>query len=549
MTILEAALKYASMGFSVIPVLPPKKGADGKDENKKAIIKWEPFQKKAADPELIKQWWLRWPDARIGIVCGAISDLAVVDCDTEDAKKAIDELLPDSLTVPMAKSPRGGYHYWFKNDSRLITKAGVMPNVDIRAEGGMIIAPPSAGLNGNGYKWIIHIMKTPRPAPPQLLLNSIKNIYSLYSNVNTVQVDATTTQQNATIRNIDFKDGTRDETMFHLAYCCLKGGMPRQEIEQLLRVIASRACDPPIEESIIPIKIKSAMDRLLKKDRNLTQEIRELISATQGTISASFIQKEQQIATKEDKHKLRTILSRLVQEGIIEQTKRVAGEYRIVNKQYEVVDLMKINQGNNADVVLPFGIGDLVGIYPKDLIVYAGAPNTGKTALMLETVRLNMDKWKCWYFSTEMGRFNARDRIAKHETCKEWKFNFIDDVPNYLDILHPDDLNFIDYLETDAEGKYFMIAGMLGAIQKRMRNGVVFVALQKKTGANWALGGEQTKAKAAIFCGIDSDYPGAVVRLEKAKNFKGENPNGYCRKFSIRGGINVNEKGSWMPEY
>jgi hypothetical protein len=168
---------------------------------------------------------------------------------------------------------------------------------------------------------------------------------------------------------------------------------------------------------------------------------------------------------------------------------------------------------------------------------------------MLETVRLNMDRWKCWYFSTEIGRFNARDRIAKHETCKEWKFNFIDDVPNYLDVLHPDDMNFIDYVETGAEGDYFKIPGVLGAIQKRMKNGVVFVALQKKSNVAHALGGEQTKAKCSLFCGIDSDYPGATIRLEKVKNFKGNNPNGFTSKFAIKGGINIEQRSSWQPEY
>ncbi|MEO5367728.1 MAG: bifunctional DNA primase/polymerase, partial [Magnetococcus sp. WYHC-3] len=504
-----------------------------------------------ADKEQINEWWSKHPEAGVAIVTGAISGLSVVDIDTAEGEKLFKEKIGE-VKCPTALTPGGGKHLYFQ-DFGASNKTGFIPGVDFRGEGGYIIAPPSPGPNGSDkmYAWAkgCRITEVPPPPAPLTLLVIKNNTYSLYSKELSTKKDATEGQQCATIRNIDFSDGTRDETMFHLAYCCLKGGMPRQEIEQLLLVIAQRACVPPIEESIIPVKIKSAMDRILKKDRNLTQEVRELISATQGTISASFIQKEQQIATKEDKHKLRTILSRLVQEGIIEQTKRVAGEYRIVNKQYEVVDLMKINEGNTADVVLPFGIGDLVGIYPKDMIVYAGAPNTGKTALMLETVRLNMNNWKCWYFSTEMGRFNARDRIGKHETCKDWNFNFIDDVPNYLDILHPDDLNFIDYLETDAEGKYFMIAGMLGAIQKRMRNGVVFVALQKKTGANWALGGEQTKAKAALFCGIDSDYPGAIMRLEKAKNFKGVNPNGHCIKFSIRGGINVEERGVWQPEY
>jgi hypothetical protein len=175
--------------------------------------------------------------------------------------------------------------------------------------------------------------------------------------------------------------------------------------------------------------------------------------------------------------------------------------------------------------------------------------NAGKTALMLDTVRLNQDKWKCWYFSTELGRHNAKKRINKHRDCKKWKFNFVDDFPNYYDVLRPDDMNFVDYVEVDAEGNYYKIPAILAGIQKRLRNGVAFVALQKPPSRDDAFGGDQTKAKASLFCAIDPAHPGGVIKIVKGKNWKtSENPRGMKHRFKILDGINVLPTGAWDME-
>lgn len=280
MTILEAALKYASMGFSVIPVQPPKKGADGKDENKKAIIKWEPFQKKAAEPELIKQWWLKWPDARIGIVCGKVSDLAVVDCDSEEAKKAVDELIPDSLTVPIAKTPRGGYHYWFKNDSKLATGTGAMPNVDIRAEGGMIIASPSAGLNGNGYRWLISPLKAAIPIIPiKLCTVLISSSSLLLSSSSLAHGDKETVHARS---KLNFAEGHRDDTLWHIGHCLTKGGMAKEQMEQLLEILGLNICNPPFPMNEIKAKVSSILKRSEDGEKNLSQDVLEWICRQSG---------------------------------------------------------------------------------------------------------------------------------------------------------------------------------------------------------------------------------------------------------------------------
>ena len=80
---LEAALRYANQGFSVIPV----------KKNKKPYVKWERYQTERAGERQIKKWWQQWPGANPAIVTGEISGVDVVDVDSEAGWAALNEFL------------------------------------------------------------------------------------------------------------------------------------------------------------------------------------------------------------------------------------------------------------------------------------------------------------------------------------------------------------------------------------------------------------------------------------------------------------------------
>lgn len=140
-TLQQTALEYILRGWSVIPV----------GKNKKPLIEWSQFQNRKATEKEITTWWKKYPSANIGIVTGKISNLSVIDIDTQHGG-VTPKGLPQTLT---AKTQSGGWHYYFQYSEGLRNSAGaIAQGVDVRSEGGFVIAPPSIGEKGS-YEWIL----------------------------------------------------------------------------------------------------------------------------------------------------------------------------------------------------------------------------------------------------------------------------------------------------------------------------------------------------------------------------------------------------------
>lgn len=141
-SLLEFALKYRAYGFSVIPV-----GID-----KKPLIEWKKFQSVRASREEIHGWWRQWPDANVGIVTGAISGIVVVDVDSKNASALKGLYLPPTPIVRTAK----GFHYYFKHPGHAVSNpVRIRESIDIRGDGGFVVAPPSLHKSGVRYEWTI----------------------------------------------------------------------------------------------------------------------------------------------------------------------------------------------------------------------------------------------------------------------------------------------------------------------------------------------------------------------------------------------------------
>lgn len=180
-----AALEYAAAGHRVFPIWGVRadgscccpRGADCHSIGKHPcgdLVRAGHLD--ATDDEAtIERWWSLRPDCNVGLACG--HTFFVVDCDrTEkvDGTQTFADVCPPASGVPdaaIAITGGGGQHLFFAVDdaARVGCRNGWRPGVDVKGEGGYVVAPPSRHASGRDYAWETSILES-LPAPPPWLL-------------------------------------------------------------------------------------------------------------------------------------------------------------------------------------------------------------------------------------------------------------------------------------------------------------------------------------------------------------------------------------------
>jgi hypothetical protein len=171
-SIEAAALAYVARGWSVIPIEP---------HGKRPLIAWLEFQRRSPDAEEIAAWFARWPDANVGIVTGAVSQIVVLDVDAQHGGlESLVEFEREHGPLPQtveAVTGGGGRHLYFAHSGAgLRNRVGLLPGIDLRGEGGCVVAPPSVHPSGRRYAWVAgRAPEEIAPAAiPRWLLDSIR---------------------------------------------------------------------------------------------------------------------------------------------------------------------------------------------------------------------------------------------------------------------------------------------------------------------------------------------------------------------------------------
>lgn len=161
--LLFIARAYVAMGFSVIPIQYKGK--------KPSIPSWKKYQSELPTDAELREWFPDGKKMNIGIVTGAISGITVVDFDTEEAIS--DAEARESLTCgPIVNTSKGLHAYckYVDGHRNLQDKAG-LPGIDIRAEGGYVVAPPSVHESGYVYALMeCHGFDQPLPIVPEWVI-------------------------------------------------------------------------------------------------------------------------------------------------------------------------------------------------------------------------------------------------------------------------------------------------------------------------------------------------------------------------------------------
>lgn len=525
---LQPALDYAERGYSVIPIRP----------DKKPFIPWSDYQKRRATPDEIRAWDTIYPMAMIGIVTGDISGIFVIDCDTHEGYEAIQKLIPDSLILPIARTPRGGWHLWFRYPvgSKITVGTGIVPGVDFRGEGGYIIAPPSVNGDGKAYQWMegLALDQAEPAALPAAIYNILNN--SLYRGV---EVNSEVSDfKRPQVTSSDLKiltEGRRDNDLFHVANCLIKGGCELTFVEQTLDILA-RNSNPPFPKNEIRTKIDSALKRADKREINFADEVREFVVTSNGLFLTSDVFNRLQVTSRQEKKNVVNVLLRLYKEGIIERAGQKDGCYRRIETDIEPVNFLTAPT-DEFPISWPMDIAEHCIIYPGNIIIVAGSKSAGKTSFLLNTIKMNMHRHEIVYLNSEMGDTEFRKRLELFEDVplSSWSFRAYHRASNFADLVTSERKIFIvDFLEVTTD--FWKVAQYIQEIHKKMKEGICIIALQKAEAKDTGRGGDFSKEKARLYLSLDYLHDQKVnrIKITDAKAWRTDrNPRGMCRNYKL----------------
>ena len=287
-TLLHAALDYAARCWLVFPLKP----------GEKTPLTPHGFKDATRDPEQIRAWWTQHPEANVGIRTGSESRLVVLDIDCHDGVDGAASLatlqeefgpLPPTLEV---KTPSGGRHLYFVHrDGEVKSRNGLRPGLDLKADGGYVVAPPSvlsdspepyARHNGHSScplpSWLLEQAKG-RRSPPAL--DARTKPRSSASGTRYAE-----TALKLEVRNLrQAAEGTRNDTLnraaFNLGQLVAGGYLDRTHVEAEL---AATAAIIGLGEHEAAATIQSGLEAGLKEPRTveLRRPRRSLTSPAPG---------------------------------------------------------------------------------------------------------------------------------------------------------------------------------------------------------------------------------------------------------------------------
>lgn len=524
---LKTALEYRKLKLSIIPV----------GQNKKPLIDWKEYQTKLPSRKQIKKWWKDHPHANVAIVTGKISNLTVIDCDSKEAKKHFKTICKDNnidlKNMPTVKTPRG-YHFYFTYDANILQGANrIGDKIDVRNEGGYVLAPPSINEKNACYVWInnksivflydelikknnalytIHTSidyegankhdflirskdtkkaKNIRSKAFPEYLPVIDRIKNDSQRIKTVSGSVSNTVSN-------FKKGCRDETIFRKVNDFVRRGYSKDEIIENTLAFC-RGCDPPFSEKEALPKIERALSKNLSPKKCLEMYLETCGSGYFCTKDFYFGSALRLVSNGNDLARVRLHRASKGKNPIVERHPSIEGKWRKLEIQLEAIDFSKVEPQKKLDLKWPLKIEEYVSVYPGDIILISGNKNGGKTTLLWEFIQKNIKFKKIHVLISEtpdevlLSNMNILKIDWKNDDIKlhRVKDNFAKAIKPGKNII-----NIIDYLRIHKD--FFEISGILDDIHLRLNGAIAIIAIQAVK--ERPLGGERAYEKpSAIF--------------------------------------------------
>jgi hypothetical protein len=254
----KAAERFLARGWSVLPLRP---------RDKRPLIPWAHLQNERPSKDDIAEWFRRWPAANIGIVTGEISNLIVLDVDPKHGGDAALERLerkygPLSATVEAATGG-GGRHLYFAHPGGLIrNRAGLAQGIDLRGDGGYIVAPPSIHPSGRLYEWV------PGRTPDEIPLAPLPRW--LMAPIQGPRIGRSLSDWRQLVR-AGVTEGRRNSSVASLTGHLLWHGVDPDVALELLLAWNRMRCRPPLEDAEVA-QVVASIAKLHDAESALEQE-------------------------------------------------------------------------------------------------------------------------------------------------------------------------------------------------------------------------------------------------------------------------------------
>jgi len=571
---LDAALAYVDAGFKVFPLNGKKPATE------------HGFKDATMTQIGCRAIWGKNPGLNIGI---PTQDMVVIDFDIKSGgKESKTKMWADHGPLPKTrvhKTGGGGQHWIYANpfgiDIRNCTTFAGYPGVDIRANGGYICAPPSIHPDtGKPYE----------VADPSEIATVPDWVIDIAGRKESNFAPSSTGE------TLIIPDRERNDTLASIAGTMRRRGLGEDAIVAALLATNEKQCIPPLDEKEVrdiarkisrytPDPLSRFTDKTdITDSLGISTDKTDTVDKTDGKdifdiadndtdmsagskliwkqvsrwlsyhkgerFDLDTICRQLDVTNRDFRHEIVKKLSYEVTRGNLEKSVKVKPPiYTYINKDIKIIDWVNARDTNPIPFEWPhgheddsrFGFDGAIQIFSGDIIIIAGVSNTGKTAFVLNMVTENMDQIPVTLQGNEYnpGKFNFRmSRMKWARPLREDgtpKFELIDRHDNWADIIRPDNLNIIDWMNLDGTGHpFYEIGSIVEGIQQKLKSGVAIICIQKDANKELGMGGGFSQHLASLYLAVDF-MPNKELKMtvKKAKAWQGHNPNHEMYGFDL----------------
>ncbi len=284
------------------------------------------------------------------------------------------------------------------------------------------------------------------------------------------------------------------------------------------------------------------MEETTKKYKELHREIEQFLSlTTRYPFTAEQIDRQFNIQTREGKRYRWQILEYLVGKGQLE--KLGTNRYRVFDQRLEEIDWIAADVEDVVKVSWPLNLQKYVKTYHRSINIIAGSPGAGKTAFLYNFILRNPHQ-NIVLFTNDMTPEEIKERFnnANLENPSLTHFRVFDRNDNFGDVVEPDSINVIDYLDLNSE--VYLIGEEIEKIYRKLNRGIAVIGIQKKPGQELGQGGIFSEKRSKLYLSLDTIKVGTelvhnlVIQKVRGRTNPLTNPRYMSFKFKLVGGIN-----------